>query len=383
MALWHILLSIQISGILSNFCDFKSIYPRSYIAYYSSTPPTLDGNLNEKFWEEVEYTEAFADISTNIKPKYETRAKVRYNDEYIFIGAMIEEPNIWANITETCHCYNPLQDQVIYHDNDFEVFIDADGSNHYYKELEVNAAAASWILRLNKPYDDGGFENSTREFGENGYDMMPELKVNTFVTGVLNVPGGHKYWSVEIAIPINKVLLNTKGSLPSHGEFWRINFSRVEWNVDVINGKYIKNPKCHSCPQPGSPNEDNWVWSAQSKVAMHLPEKWGMLQFSTDLVGTTLPKYNKEWTIRSVAMSLYYAQHAYYSQKGHFTVNIFDLEKYADPHMLDGTCTFIPIITLDKNATKFTALIISHNKQLSATIKDDRYLEVKNISELI
>ena len=29
--------------------------------------------------------------------------------------------------------------KVIFHDNDFEIFLDADGSNHNYKEFEMNA----------------------------------------------------------------------------------------------------------------------------------------------------------------------------------------------------------------------------------------------------
>ena len=37
---------------------------------------------------------------------------------------------------------------------------------------------------------------------------------------------------------------------------------------------------------------------------MHLPDKWGMLQFSTDDVNTTAPVYNPEWTVRYVAMQV-------------------------------------------------------------------------------
>ena len=59
---------------------------------------------------------------------------------------------------------------VIFHDNDFEVFIDADGSNHNYKEFEINALGTTWCLMLNKPYDDGGGENSKRVDPE-GYDI--------------------------------------------------------------------------------------------------------------------------------------------------------------------------------------------------------------------
>ena len=31
---------------------------------------------------------------------------------------------------------------------------------------------------------------------------------------------------------------------------------------------------------PSFPHEDNWVWSPQGEIAMHLPERWGFLQFS-------------------------------------------------------------------------------------------------------
>jgi hypothetical protein len=41
--------------------------------------------------------------------------------------------------------------EIIYHDNDFEVFVDSDGSTHNYKEFEINANNATWDLLLNKP----------------------------------------------------------------------------------------------------------------------------------------------------------------------------------------------------------------------------------------
>lgn len=38
----------------------------------------------------------------------------------------------------------------VFNDNDFEVFIDPDGSTHYYKEFEINALNTTWDLELNK-----------------------------------------------------------------------------------------------------------------------------------------------------------------------------------------------------------------------------------------
>ena len=86
-------------------------------------------------------------------------------------------------------------------DNDFEVFISPDGSNHFYKEFEMNARGATWNLVLNKPYSDGGYENSTRAFGSRGWDE-PEIRaaastqgcaLNTPSTGPCTVRDGHAF----------------------------------------------------------------------------------------------------------------------------------------------------------------------------------------------
>ncbi len=40
----------------------------------------------------------------------------------------------------------------------------------------MNARNKTWNLCLNKPYLNGGYENSTRVFGEKGWTMIPPLK---------------------------------------------------------------------------------------------------------------------------------------------------------------------------------------------------------------
>jgi len=234
-SLYFILVSYQfmtISGYLAQDfdCLFLSSYPRQYVTYKTSDASiVIDGRLDEKSWEEVEFTSYFVDISTETEPKYKTQAKVRWDDVYLYVGALIEEPNIWANITSTCHCVDANEDQVIYHDNDFEVFVDPDGSTHFYKEFETNALNATWDLLLNKPYTDGGYENSSRVYGSSGFDMEPPLKSSTFIKGVVNDPSAKNFlWSVEIALPLADLAYNETVTIPpSHGTYWRINFSRV------------------------------------------------------------------------------------------------------------------------------------------------------------
>lgn len=63
------------------------------------------------------------------------------------------------------------------------------------------------------------------------------------------------------------------------GEFWRVNFSRVEWQVEVQDGRYVKQVN----PATGNPYpEDNWVWSPQGIVNMHYPELWGYVVFADE-----------------------------------------------------------------------------------------------------
>ena len=69
--------------------------------------------------------------------------KMLWDDEALYIAAEIEEPHVWATITE--------HDAVIFQDPDFEVFLDPDGDNHNYAELELNAKNTTWDLLLTKP----------------------------------------------------------------------------------------------------------------------------------------------------------------------------------------------------------------------------------------
>ena len=80
-------------------------------------------------------------------------------------------------------------------------------------------------------------------------------------------------WSVELAIPWKALAEYAhRPSPPKDGDQWRINFSRVEWRHEIVDGKYRK--------VANSP-EDNWVWTPQGVVDMHRPARWGYVQFST------------------------------------------------------------------------------------------------------
>mmetsp|Transcript_38046 Transcript_38046/g.60168 ORF Transcript_38046/g.60168 Transcript_38046/m.60168 type:complete len:223 (-) Transcript_38046:448-1116(-) len=177
-------------------------YPRQYINYFTSIPPVIDGFLNETVWEEVGWSSEYVDIQGHgfTKPRFTTRMKMRYDDDWFYVAGIMEEPQAWANITQ--------RNSIIYEDNDFEVFFDPAGTTHYYKEWEMNANNAIWDLCLNKPYLNGGYENSSRLYS-NGFDMTTARSA-VWVNGTLNDPAlGSTSWTVEIAYPISGLVIPT------------------------------------------------------------------------------------------------------------------------------------------------------------------------------
>lgn len=124
--------------------------PRGYVCYRAAAPVQIDGRLDDVSWQAAPWTDDFIDIEGGARPRprFRTRVKMLWDDTYLYVGAAIEEPHVWATLTR--------HDSVIFHDNDFEVFIDPNGDNHEYAEFEMNAHNTTWDLLLTRPYRDGG-----------------------------------------------------------------------------------------------------------------------------------------------------------------------------------------------------------------------------------
>ena len=128
---------------------------RHYQAHQLPGIHKLDGKLNKAPWTECAWSDDFVDIESDIRPKprFRTRMKMFWALEGkptdgLYICAEMEEPQVWATLTE--------RDSVIFHDNDFEVFLDPDNDALAYAELEINALNTQWDLLLVRPYRDGG-----------------------------------------------------------------------------------------------------------------------------------------------------------------------------------------------------------------------------------
>ncbi len=273
--------------------------PREYACVRTKIAPTLDGKLDDAGWIAAPWTEDFLDIQGPAlsAPRFRTRAKMLWDTTHFYIAAELREPHLWATLK--------THDEIVFHDNDFEVFIDPDGDSREYYEIEVNALGTIFDLYLHKRYkEDGPAEHAWNAEG---------LRTAIHLDGTLNDPTDtDRAWTLEWAIPwsafkppelpLPSFSEKTRAAAaPKAGEVWRVNFSRVQWTTTLegktasqeapalpINDSYTQPaPPIESAPGtpafpyqkvPGKP-EDNWVWSPQWQIDMHDPKYWGKVKF--------------------------------------------------------------------------------------------------------
>ncbi len=240
---------------------------RTYTCYRAATPPVVDGRLDDAVWAGAPWTEAFVDIRgpAGPKPSLPTRARMLWDERYLYVAADMEEPHLFATLTE--------HDAIVYRDPDFEVFLDPGGRGVDYFEVEINPLGTVLDLFLAKPYKEGGQARLDWD--------LPGLLKGVHLEGTLSDPSDvDRGWSVELAIPWSE-LVHPDGpgeaaAPPEDGDVWRVNFSRVEWPLEVMDGAYRKAAE----PTEDEPHpEHNWVWSPQGEIDMHIPERWGAVRF--------------------------------------------------------------------------------------------------------
>ncbi|KAG7396994.1 hypothetical protein PHYBOEH_001444 [Phytophthora boehmeriae] len=295
-----------------------------------------------------------------------------YDDETLYVAAEIMEKQIWGTITE--------KNSTLYHENDFEVFFNPDGSRHRYYELEVNCLNTIWELLLNRPYKDGYSI-------ENPYNLA-SLRSAVFVDGVTNSPETECVrWCVEISWSLAELQQfdnkrfraeeetpkssrsqsdtpsmatprppSTAGQTPRAavtgtktvaGDVWRVNFSRVQYELESV-----VNPDTQQLYYDKAPDkrEDNIVWAPTGVIDIHRPERWGYVFFSSqdelpggemELASTMTGFLEEQMAIERVLDAVYYQQREFFTAHGGFASTMQLL--YSNPAELSATKTAFPL----------------------------------------
>lgn len=265
-------------------CNQKAI--PVYTAHYVSKPPEIDGQLDEKVWQEAPTSPRFVDLISGRDPIYDTHVSVLWDDENLYIGFWLEEPMVEATLTE--------RNDPLYNENNAEVFIA--GQDAYY-EFEINALGTIYeaFFIWEEAYKQGGFDRNSafqknntlvKEFNGVGYNehprgprlgswdfRFPGLKSEVKVDGKLNDDSYRdRGWTIELAFPWSGMYWLAKADQrplpPKNGNIWRIDFSRFN--------AYKEAP----------PAEDSGGWSLSSHGIWdsHIPECFPFIIFSEDMV---------------------------------------------------------------------------------------------------
>ena len=228
--------------------------PRA-ICQRTTASVSIDGRLDEADWKQVQPLSALRDLSG--KPtSFAASIYLMYDDHYLYVGAVLPEKNLTATLTE--------RDSIIYHDDDFEIFIDPSCEGRNYLELELNQLNTVWDLFITAPYRDGKACVALHDWDIKG------LKTAVSLQGTLNEgEANDTSWTVEVAWPWSSITghshLPRRGEPPMPGTEMRFNFSRVDHDGGV---------------------ESNSVWAPTRQATIHAPEHWGRIRFSEKCVGT-------------------------------------------------------------------------------------------------
>jgi hypothetical protein len=295
--------------------DFEALpySPARYVCYRADAPPVVDGKLNDSVWQRAPWTSDFVGIEGDDRrrPTLRTRAKMLWDDTCFYLSAEMEEPDVWGTLTD--------RDAIIYNDNDIEVFIDPDGDTVNYYELEANPLGTVFDLMLPHTYRDGGPAIIAWD--------IAGLKLAVDVRGTLNKPGNKdEAWTVEMAMPWRILWEASAGRRPPRaGEQWRVNFSRVEWPFVVKDGRYARQVD----PATGKPvPSSDSTWSPQGFRDIHMPERWGFVQFSPVAAGSGTQAFVEDlndrvkWALRR----LYYRQRRYRAEHGGYARDLAALQ---------------------------------------------------------
>lgn len=225
--------------------------------------PLMDGRLNDRVWQKAAVIDNLIDIcgGETAKPRQATSIRMLYDDSCLYIGAEMEEDFLRASVTR--------RDGIVWHDNDFEVFLDPYGEGVMYYELEFNVLGTLLDLLMDRPYCEGGTFRSAWDCRDLRYAVHYDGTVN-------DSADKDRGWSVEMAIPFASLMKG--GESPLDSKVWRMNFSRVEW------------PSAQG-------REENWVWAPTGVVDIHRPSKWGYVRFvDGDVIPVVNPgKVVKNW----------------------------------------------------------------------------------------
>jgi hypothetical protein len=174
----------------------------------------LDGILNEVAWEKAQVIDSFMVSWQNRKPKTSTKARLLWDNSFLYFCAEMEDTDLYADIKEP--------NGMTWLNDVFELFFQPDEKKLAYYEFQVNAANTP--LQLYLPSRGAG--------GYKRFGPLTQVTLESAVKlyGTLNDhTDKDKGWTVEGRIPWTA--FKPTGGKPKAGDRWRFALCRYDYSV--------------------------------------------------------------------------------------------------------------------------------------------------------
>lgn len=217
-----------------------------YLCKHVSRELELSGRLDDPLWETADVV-FLNDAVTGEPGRYRTEVRVLYSDHFLYVGFRCEDEFCWGTVTE--------RNGPIWSEECVEIFINPADVPHQYYELNLSP--------LNVIYDACVLTNRTA-LQPNGKIIpltsfnLENMKTAVWIDGKPNQPDGAKAWCAAYAIPLADIW-GSPNTPPESGDFWRINFYRID--------------------SPVKKQRESYSWTHIRGERFHLPWLFGYLIF--------------------------------------------------------------------------------------------------------
>jgi hypothetical protein len=180
---------------------------------WATSPVKLDGKADEPAWQKAQVLEDFAVFWQKRKPKTATKARLLWDEQYLYFFAEMEDSDLYADVKQ--------RNGMAWLNDVFELFFKPRQDRLAYYEFQVNAANTP--LELFFPSRGAG--------GYQRFAPLTRFGMESAVTlqGTLNNwQDTDKGWTVEGRIPLTA--FETSGDRPTAGAKWRFALCRYDYS---------------------------------------------------------------------------------------------------------------------------------------------------------
>jgi hypothetical protein len=191
--------------------------PSEITCVRASTPPVIDGKLDDPAWQQAQVTEPFTrfDPDRGDGKDLQTTARLTWDDQNLYVAWEAQDPDVWSDLKD--------RDAQLWENEVVELYVDPNGDGKDYLEIEVNPRNAVVDLKIpgaqkGVPLDVPG------AIKWNAAGLRTAVSVAGTADNREDTDTG---WTVELAIPWSN-FADQATVPPRVGDAWRMQLYRID-----------------------------------------------------------------------------------------------------------------------------------------------------------